>query len=544
MSFRKKFGALLLGCIMAFYCVVSGMQTKQGRVGNRQAQYKKQNRDAISQIVDGNYEVAVRHFDDYLVIHPNDLESLFGLAVVYTQMGEVGKAMKYVKQAVDSGLPFGRFLAGPRDLLKPLMESVEFQEFSKRHATELLHGPMLGCVTDSSARFWVRTAAEVAVQVLVSNSKEMKAPIKSNAVGTTESRDFTAIVFVQGLKPETKYYYELMINGKKESKQWSFHTFPHPGAKAKFKIGFGGGAGYTPQHERMWRTIISHNPMAFLLLGDNVYIDNPTRPAVQKYCYYRRQSRSEFREFSSSTPIYAIWDDHDFTTNDGWGGSEIDKPEWKIPVWRLFCNNWNNPYYGGGEGQPGCWFDFSIDNVDFFMLDGRYYRTNPRSKNSSMLGSIQKEWLLKKLKSSTATFKVIASPVPWAFGTKPGSLDTWEGYKKEREEIFYFIEKNRIDGVILISADRHRSDAWKIERENGYTLYEFESSKLTNIHTHKLIPGSLFSYNKKCSFGMLLFDTTKPDPEVSYQIINIDNQIIYTLTLKKSQLTHKKKGQI
>jgi len=544
MSCRKKFGALLLGCIMLFCCVLSGMQTRQGRVGNRQAQYKKQNRDAISQIVDGNYEVAVRHFDDYLVTHPNDLESLFGLAVVYTQMGEVGKAMKYVKQAVDSGLPFGRFLAGPRDLLKTLMKSVEFQEFSKRHATELLHGPMLGCVTDSRVRFWVRTATEVPVQVLVSNSEEMEAPIKSNVVGTTESRDFTAIVFVQGLKPDTKYYYELLINGKKESKQWSFRTFPPPGTKAKFQIGFGGGAGYTPQHERMWRTIISHNPMAFLLLGDNVYIDNPTRPAVQKYCYYRRQSRSEFREFSSSTPIYAIWDDHDFTTNDGWGGPEIDKPEWKIPVWRLFCNNWNNPYYGGGERQPGCWFDFSIGSVDFFMLDGRYYRTNPRSKNPSMLGPIQKEWLLKKLKSSTATFKVIASPVPWAYGTKPGSLDTWEGYKKEREEIFYFIEKNRIDGVILISADRHRSDAWKIERENGYTLYEFESSKLTNIHTHKLIPGSLFGYNEKCSFGMLLFDTTKPDPEVSYLIINIDNQIIHTLTLKKSQLTHKKKGQI
>jgi len=544
MSYRMKFVVLLLGCIMLFCCIVCSIQAKHGRAGNRQAQYKKQNKDAISQIVDGNYEVAAKHFKDYLVAHPNDLESLYGLAVVYTQMGEVGKAMKYVKQAVDSGLPFGRFLAGPRDLLKPLTECAEFHEYSKRHATELLHGPMLGCVTDSSAKFWVRTATEVLVQVLVSNSEEMEAPIKSSIVRTTERRDFTAIVFVQGLKPNTKYYYELLINGKKKSKQWSFRTFPHPGTKAKLQIGFGGGAGYTPQHERMWNTIILNSPTAFLLLGDNVYIDNPTRPAVQKYCYYRRQSRPEFREFSSSTPIYAIWDDHDFTTNDNWGGPEINKPEWKIPVWRLFQNNWNNPYYGGGVRQPGCWFDFSIGNVDFFMLDGRYYRTDPRSTNPSMLGPIQKEWLLKKLKSSTATFKVIASPVPWAFGTKPGSLDTWEGYMKEREEIFSFLERNHIDGVILISADRHRSDVRKIERENGYALYEFESSKLTNIHTHKLIPGALFGYNEKCSVGMLLFNTTKSDPEVSFQIINIDNQIIYTLTLKRSQLIHKNTGQI
>jgi alkaline phosphatase D len=93
--------------------------------------------------------------------------------------------------------------------------------------------------------------------------------------------------------------------------------------------------------------------------------------------------------------------------------------------------------------------------------------------------------------------------------------------------------------VILISADRHRSDIWKIDRPNGYPLYEFESSKLTNIHTHKVMPGSLFGYNKKCSFGLLQFDTTIPDPQVTYKIINIDNEVIYTFSLKRSQLTHK-----
>ena len=157
-----------------------------------------------------------------------------------------------------------------------------------------------------------------------------------------------------------------------------------------------------------------------------------------------------------------------------------------------------------------------------------------------MLGDAQKKWLFRKLKSSKATFKVLASPVPWAFGAKPGSRDPWQGYKAEREEIFSFLEANEIDGVILISADRHRSDIWKIDRPNGYPLYEFESSKLTNIHTHKVMPGSLFGYNKKCSFGLLRFDTAIPDPQVTYKIINIDNEVIYTFSLNRSQLTHKK----
>jgi alkaline phosphatase D len=504
-----------------------------------QEQYKKLARDSISQIVDGKYDAAIKDSEKYLDKNPKDLESMYVMAVAYAQKGNIEKALGYVKQAVDTGLPFSRFLTGPRDLLKPLNDSTEFKALAKKHRVELLHGPMLGCVTDTSAKFWVRTANEAPVQVFVSNSEKMDPALSSAVVKTNKAKDFTAVVTIQGLKPDTRYYYKLLVDGSMEPRLWSFRTFPASGIKSRFWIGFGGGAGFTPQHERMWDTVTTHNLIAFLLLGDNVYIDNPTRRAVQQYCYYRRQSRLEFRDFVASTAIYAIWDDHDFTINDSGGGPEIREPEWKIPVWHTFTNNWNNPYYAGGENQPGCWFDFSIGDVDFFMLDGRYYRTKTGVKNPSMLGPVQKKWLFKKLKSSKAAFKVLASPVPWAFGAKPGSRDPWQGYKAEREEIFSFLEANKIDGVILISADRHRSDIWRIDRPNGYPLYEFESSKLTNIHTHKVMPGSLFGYNKKCSFGLLRFDTTIPDPQVTYKIINIDNEVIYTFSLKRSQLTHK-----
>ncbi|MHC4309175.1 MAG: alkaline phosphatase D family protein [Planctomycetota bacterium] len=531
MNWSKVSATLIFVCLTLFFW---------GNVICAEEQYKQLGREAISQIVDGKHDKAIRHFKNYLKKNPNDLESMYGLAVAYAQKKDIDKAVVYAKQAVDEGLPFNRFLAGPRDLLMPLTNSVQFKQLVKQHNIELLHGPMLGCVTDSSAKIWFRTLNEVPMQIFVSHSQNMSPSTKSAVVKTNNNRDFTAVVDIEGLKPDTQYHYELLVNGKKQPKRWSFRTFGTAGAKTKFQIGFGGGAGYTPRYERMWNTIAVHNPIAFLFLGDNIYIDNPTRPAVQQYCYYRRQSRPEFRKFVASSAIYAIWDDHDFTTNDSWGGPKINEPAWKIPVWRLYRNNWNNPYYGGGENQPGCWFDFSIGDVDFFMLDGRYYRNKPKGKNPSMLGPVQKEWLLKKLKASTATFKVLASPVSWAFGTKPGSRDTWQGYKLEREDIFSFLEENKIDGVILISADRHRSDIWKIERTNGYALYEFESSKLTNIHTHRLIPDALFGYNKKCSFGLLEFNTGLSDPRVTYQIISIDNEVIHTFSLLKSQLTHKK----
>jgi alkaline phosphatase D len=399
---------------------------------------------------------------------------------------------------------------------------------------------MLGSVTPTSAKLWLRTANEVPVHALVSNSAKMTAPVKTRQVKTTKEKDFTAIITLTRLKADTAYYYQLVVDGRKLSKVYSFKTFPAAGEPAKFNIGFGGGAGYSPQYERMWNTLTANKLPAFLMLGDNVYIDHPEYPAVQKYCYYRRQSRPEYKNFIPSTSIFAIWDDHDFTENDSVGGPEIDYPEWKRPVWNVFKNNWLNPYYAGGEKQPGCWFDFYLADVHFILLDCRYYNTGPKADNPSMLGPVQKKWLFEKLKSSKGTFIVLASSVPWDFGAKPGSKDPWNGFHDEREEIFLFLADNQIEGVILISADRHRSDLWKIDRTRGYPLYEFESSKLTNIVSHSVMEKSIFGYNEKCSFGLLEFDTTQADPLVSYKIINIDDELIYSFTVKKSQLAEEK----
>ena len=65
-----------------------------------------------------------------------------------------------------------------------------------------------------------------------------------------------------------------------------------------------------------------------------------------------------------------------------------------------------------------------------------------------MLGPVQKKWLLETLKNSEGTFKVIASPVPFTAGIKPGSRDPWDGFPKEREEIFSFIETEKNRGCL------------------------------------------------------------------------------------------------
>lgn len=501
-------------------------------------QYKKLVRDVISDIVDGKVNDAITELNNIMQKFPDDLESYFAYTIAYGMKGEMGTALNMAKKAVELGLPKERFAAGPRDLFKPLYADAAFQEWMK-DTSVFLHGPMVCSVTSNTAKIWLRTSKESSVQVTYYPISNIHSPQQSETVQTLATNDYTAVIPITGLKPNTNYAYQILINGETQSGKWMFSSFPLTGAKAKFDVGFGGGAGYTPQHERMWQTIDAHPMPAFLFLGDNVYIDNPTRPAVQRYCYYRRQSVPAFRFFTATRSIFSIWDDHDFTENDSWGGPEIEIPNWKRPVWELYKENWVNPAYGGGNANPGCWYSFAIGDVDFFMLDGRYYRTDPELPNPRMLGNVQLQWLKDALKQSKATFKIIASPVPWSYGAKPGSLDPWQGYQDEREEIFSYLEANKINGVVLISADRHRSDAWKIERENGYDFYEFMSSRLTNIHTHNVMPDALFGYNEKCSFGLLKFDTTKDDPTVAYEIYSIDNELIHKITLNRSQLAHK-----
>ena len=499
--------------------------------------YKRRGQRQMLDIVEGRIEDAITYCRELLVKDPYDLESLFNLAVALAHQDKIEEAVRIMKESVEKGLPFTRYLVGPRDVLKPLTETVEFKKYASNFNFPLLHGPMVGKVTDHSASFWVRTLNESTVQIRASHSSSMSNWQYSNIQKSSANADYTAIVTLNELDSDEVYFYEVLIDGElAENDIHSFSTFPSRSDSTQISVAFGGGAGFVPENERIWNTIRKKQALAFLWMGDNVYINMPENPnGVHYYTYYRRQSRPDFEKLVSSLSNYAIWDDHDAATDDVWLGPYKDKPAWKLPLLENFKENWINPFYGSEE-WPATYFNFSIGDVEFFMLDGRFYRTNPFLENPTMLGSAQKSWLLESLKNSTAVFKIIASPVPWSFAAKKDAKDTWNGFHSERKEIFDFISDNRVDGVILLSADRHRSDAWEIKRESSYSLYEFTSSRLTNQNFHELIPTSLFGYNEKQSFGLLTINTKKADPTLRFEIISIDNEIINSFTINRSNL--------
>lgn len=499
----------------------------------------------VRQLVMGNTGEALEYADTVLPDYFDKGKGHYLLALSHAVAGNLDEADEHIKHALETDLPPGRFIAGPRRMFAPLHDRPVYQSLLQRLRHQPIHGPLLGDVTDTGVRVWVRTAEASAVRIVVSESQDLIDVVASGEGQTSPDADFTAVVAIEGLKPDTPYHYGVIIDdgGVVAADHQKFRTYVEPGQTSRFTVAFGGCAGYYPEREDMWDTIRGRSPLALLTLGDNVYIDDPESPDMNWYTYYQRQSRPEFRRLVGSTPVYAIWDDHDFGADDSWGGPEIDVPYWKPMVFEIFKQNWANPAYGNGE-IPGVWFDFVIADVHFIMLDGRYYREDAGRfggdgvEKPSMLGPVQLAWLKQTLAQSEGTFKVLISPVSWHDEAKPGGSgrDTWRGYQHEREAIFSFVEQNNIEGVFLLSSDRHRSDAWKHPRPDGYDLYEFASGQFVDRHTHPVIPASLFGYNDKPSFGLLHFDTTADNPTLRYEIVNSDGETLHDFTLERSQL--------
>lgn len=420
----------------------------------------------------------------------------------------------------------------PRGTVAELVDQPEFQRLCREAGLTHLGGPMLGCVTRDGVRVWLRTLgpAEVVVEMEVDGQLRRFGP-----VAATRETDFTAVVPVTGLPPGRVLPYRVLINGKpaKIPENAVIRTLSE-NAK-RLRIAFGScmhrwGLG-NPQLSAQIR---SREPAALLLIGDTAAQDRDNHLGLHRVDYLVRDLTPAWQQLVAEVPVYVTWDDHDYFNNDKWGVPKGFSDADRQGVWEVFRQCWNNPAYGLGRG--GVFLSTRIGPCDIIMTDNRFFR-----EKGNFLGKEQMAWLKEQLHAAKGPFVILSCGTMWSDYVSNGK-DSWGVFDPEgREEIFRFVEENRIGGVLLISGDRHGARGFTIPRPNGFQFYEFEGASLggrsgpparqPNWSTQ------LYGISGVYAFSEFDFDATKADPEVTFRLFSETGKLLYELTLPRSQLT-------
>ena len=385
----------------------------------------------------------------------------------------------------------------------------------------LMEGPMVGATTAESITFWGRASGEYDVAVEYSTDRNLAGALQSAPVRATAASDHTVRVTVAGLAPATRYYYRLLVDGVPDRYRLTpFSTRTAPAGAAPFRLAFGSCARHQLDAEQpVFRAIAAAEPDVFFWLGDNLYADSASEWVFTEE-YRRQRAVAATQPVLRSVPQLAIWDDHDFGLNNS---------DWSNPLREAalaaFRNYWANPSSGLADA-PGVFFQYAWGGVDFFMLDGRYYRTpngTPDSPDKTLLGRRQGEWLREALKASRAPFKVIACGSGWSAEDGPEG-DTWAAFLTERNALFDYIRDARIEGVFLLSGDTHFGEVNCIpwSERGGYDLYDFVSSPLAQATGTSFLAAEpevriRLPWFRSVNFGLLDFEW-EPEPKVTFTL--------------------------
>lgn len=389
----------------------------------------------------------------------------------------------------------------------------------------LMGGPMLGQVKNNEVTVWLRPATSDPLTIKVdSQNRDRKMAYRKNDIQPgAELR-----MVLDGLSPDTRYNYTV-YSGKQKVAKGNFTTAPVTENKESLRIAFGSCFHKIGLHNpNLITQILERKPVAMMLLGDIAVDDRENQINMHRSDYLLRDVSKAWSRLAGNTPLYTHWDDHDYLNNDLSGipdrFTEADREALRA-VWQ---QNWNNPE----NSRPGIYFNTRIGPVELIMLDTRSCRnTEHRGEYGSYLGAEQMTWLKETLKNSDAPFKIISSGTMWSDYITKGkdSWGTWDTLA--REEIFSFIEKEDINGVLLISGDRHGARGFTIPRSSGAQFYEFEAGSLGGVPGPDAMAEDashqLFGYHGSdiIAFGEFTFNTTGENPVVIFRLIDEKGKI-------------------
>lgn len=340
----------------------------------------------------------------------------------------------------------------------------------------ITHGIASGDVTNQSVIIWSRANREAQLHVEYDTDPNFSHPDSTKTALANQTTDYTAHAKLEGLSPDTLYYYRLWFSSDTSSPQsknassvvsdnmtGSFRTAINPSASGNKDIKFIfagdlGGQMHCRQIDKGGYSIFSKmqelSPDFFIANGDMIYagdkcptegpdgwrniqgnfsgISDPdvnwtdisqVRDVYLKHWQYNRED-PYLQRFLQNTSMYSQWDDHEVINDFGaswqhWNSFNTDREGYPniVKSGREAFFNYS-PIDRNADDPNRIYRSFNWGpDLDLLILDARSYRS-PNSmadkpeNNKTMLGSEQLQWLKQKLLTSSATWKVISSDVP------------------------------------------------------------------------------------------------------------------------------------
>ena len=280
---------------------------------------------------------------------------------------------------------------------------------------------------------------------------------------------------------------------------------PHAAlGRTLMRIGFGSCA-ESSKPQPIWDAINERQFDLFVFLGDNIYADTRDM-AVLRAKYAELAAQPGFARLRESTPVVAVWDDHDFGENDA-GGDYPRKEESR----QVFLDFWNEPAGSPRRDRDGVYASYVFGSpgkrVQVILPDLRYnrmpmrtlelggadyetwaearvaaglempgpYLRNPDHK-ATMLGERQWQWLERQLAVPAdlrlfgSSIQVLADFTGW---------EAWACFARDRERLIDLIRRKNASGLVFLSGDIHYAELSKLDVNVPYTLWDLTSSGLT-----------------------------------------------------------------
>jgi alkaline phosphatase D len=277
-------------------------------------------------------------------------------------------------------------------------------------------------------------------------------------------------------------------------------------SRALSRIAFGSCA-KQDKEQPIWEAILNAKPDLFIFLGDNIYADTRD-PKVMAEKYAMLAAKPGFRRLRETTPICAIWDDHDYGEDDA-GADYPMKEESR----RQFCDFWGEGADSVRRTRDGIYaahvFGPTGRRVQVILPDLRWNRTpmrkldlggksytawqaeqktaglpvpGPYERNpaleATMLGERQWTWLEEQL-AQPADVRVLASSLQVL-----ADFAGWEGwinFARDHQRLISAIRQTKANGLVCISGDTHYAELSMLDLNTPYPVWDLTSSGLTEV---------------------------------------------------------------